>query len=137
MAWGLATSARNAACDAVVDLIDAGAGAGTMQIRSGTRPASPADTATGTLLATVTFADPAFGNASTGAATCTDPAAVTAVGTGSATWCRIFDSNAAVVMDGTVTTTGGGGDVTLASVAIVSGDLIDLTGGQIVMPQGG
>lgn len=137
MTWGLATSARNAACDAVVDLIDAGSGAGTMQLRSGTRPASPATTATGTLLATVTFADPAFGASATGSATCTDPAAVTAVGTGSATWCRIFDSSGTVVMDGTVTTTGGGGDVTLASTSIVSGDLIDLTGGQITMPQGG
>lgn len=137
MAWGLATSARNAACDAVVDLIDAGAGAGTMQIRSGTRPATPATSATGTLLVTVTFADPAFGTSSTGSATCTDPAGVSAVATGTATWCRVFDSNAAVVMDGTVTATGGGGDVTLASTSITSGDLIDITGGQVTMPQGG
>jgi hypothetical protein len=33
MAFRLATSARNAACNGVVDLIDAGAGAGTIAIR--------------------------------------------------------------------------------------------------------
>lgn len=137
MAWGLSTAARNAACDAVVDLIDGGAGAGTMEIRSGTRPATPATTATGTLLATVTFADPAFGSAATGVATVSDPAAVTAAATGTATWCRIKDSNAAAVLDGDVTATGGGGDVTLASTSISSGQSVDITGGTITMPQGG
>ena len=137
MAWGLGTAARNAACDAVVDLIDAGAGPGTMEIRSGTRPATPATTATGTLLATVTFADPAFGNSSTGSATVTDPAAVTAVATATASWCRIKDSNGVAHLDGDVTATGGGGDVTLASTAISSGQTVDITGGSITMPQGG
>ena len=105
-----------------------------MQIRSGTRPATANTTATGTLLATVTFADPAFGNSSAGVATVTDPAAVTAAATGTASWVRILDSNAAAVMDGDVTATGGGGDVTLASTSIVSGQTVDITGGTLAMP---
>lgn len=137
MAWGLSTAARNAAANAAVDLLDGGSGPGTMQIRSGTRPATPATTATGTLLATVTFADPAFGAASTGVKTVADPAPVTAAATGTASWCRLLDSNAVAVLDGDVTATGGGGDVTLASTSIASGQTVDITGGTITMPQGG
>ena len=61
MALSLATAARNAMCDALVDLLDAGAAAAKIEIRSGTRPANPNTAATGTLLATVTLIDPAFG----------------------------------------------------------------------------
>lgn len=136
MAWQLATSARNAALDAVVDLIDAGSGAGTMQIRTGTPP-GVGNAATGTLLATVTFADPAFGSASSGSASLTDPAGVTAVATGTAGYVRILDSNANAVLEGTVTATGGGGDVTLSTVSIVSGATVDITGGTLTMPAGG
>jgi hypothetical protein len=94
----LTTAIRNTMTDAIVDSLDAGAGPGTIQIRSGTRPADPATTATGTLLATVTCADPAFGSASSGAATISDPAAVTAVATGTATWFRALDSNGGRVL---------------------------------------
>ena len=134
MTLGLATSARNAMCDSLVDLLDAGAGAATIQIRSGTRPANPNTTATGTLLATVTLADPAFGSASTGVATLTDPASVNAVASGTASWFRALDSNAAAVMDGDVTATGGGGDLTLGTTSLTSGLAVDITGGTVTVP---
>jgi hypothetical protein len=44
----LPTASRNAACDAVVDLLDAGSGAATIEIRSGTQPASANDAGAGT-----------------------------------------------------------------------------------------
>lgn len=137
MAWGLSTAARNAAGTAVTGLIDAGPAAGTMQIRSGTRPASPQVAASGTLLATVAFGDPAFGAWSSGSSSPADPAAVTAVATGTASWCRVLDSTGAAVMDGDVTATGGGGDVTLGSTSIASGQQVDITGGSLSVPQGG
>lgn len=137
MTWALSTAARNAGVAAILGLIDGGPAAGTMQIRTGSKPSTPQDAATGTLLATVIFADPAFGSPSTGSAAVSDPAAVTAVATGNAGWCRIADSTGAAVMDGTVTATGGGGDVTLASTSISSGQSVDITGGSISMPQGG
>lgn len=136
MTLTLPTATRTAMCDTLVDRFDAGAGAGTIQIRSGSRPASANDAATGTLLATVTLIDPAFGAASSGAATVADPASVTAVATGTATWWRGLDSNGATVCDGKVTATGGGGDLTLATVAIESGFTVDITGGTITMPAG-
>jgi hypothetical protein len=134
MTLTLATTARTAMCDALVDLLDAGAGAGTIQIRSGTRPANPNTTATGTLLATVTLEDPAFGAASSGAATVADPDSVTGVADGTATWFRALDSNSAAVFDGSVTATGGGGDLALATTTISTGLSVDVTGGTITVP---
>lgn len=134
MTLSLINAIRNIMCDAIVDSLDAGAGAGTIAIRSGSRPALPTDTATGTLLVTITCQDPAFGAASSGAATISDPVAVNAVATGTASWFRAFDSNAAVCFDGSVTATGGGGDLTLASTSITSGQPIDITGGTITVP---
>jgi hypothetical protein len=132
----LTTALRSSICDLIVDSLDAGSGAGTIAVRSGTRPADPATTATGTLLATVTLADPAFGAASSGVATLTDPAGVTIAATGTASWFRAFDSNGAACFDGSVTATGGGGDLTVSTVSLVSGATLDVTGGTITMPQG-
>lgn len=62
-AFEISVAAQQAACDAIVDLIDGGAGAGTIQIRTGAPPATPATADSGTLLGTLTFSDPAFGSA--------------------------------------------------------------------------
>src|SRR5687768_13225294 len=104
MAFRLATTARNAAADGIVDLLDAGAGAATIEIRTGSQPATPNTAATGTLLVTFTMADPAFGAASTGVATAASlPRTGTGVAAGTAGWARAYDSNAAAVFDGAVT----------------------------------
>jgi hypothetical protein len=133
----LATSARNAAASAVVGLLDAGPAAGTIQIRSGAMPATPQTAATGTLLATVTLADPAAGAAATGVATISDPAAVTGVADGGAFpyWARFLDSTGAAVMDCDVTATGGGGSITL-SAQIVTGVTVDIGAITYTQPQG-
>lgn len=123
----LATTARNASTDAVVDLIDAGSGAGTIQVRTGSQPASAQDAASGTLLATITLGDPAFGASSVGVATATDPVSVNASSAGTAGWFRVLDSDGATVFDGNVTVTGGGGDMTVANTSIASGQPVDVT----------
>ena len=61
----LSTTARNAACNAVVDLLDTG----YVRIYTGSAPANPQTAASGTLLAELRFNATAFGNATTGAAT--------------------------------------------------------------------
>lgn len=127
MAIRLATAAQNAAADAVVDLIDAGAAAGTLKIYSGTVGATANATPAGTLLATVAWADPAFGSASSGVATATDPASVNASATGTAGCFLVEDSNGVNIFDGTVTSTGGGGDLTLSTTSLVSGSPVDVT----------
>ena len=53
------TAAINAACNAIVDLVDGGAGAGTIVLK----------TAVDAEVARLTFSDPAFGSAAAGVAT--------------------------------------------------------------------
>lgn len=134
MALRLPNATRSAMVTALVARFDNGTGPGTLQIRTGSQPTTANDTATGTLLATVTLADPAFGSPTNGVATLTDPAAVTAVATGTAGWFRGLDSTGATVVDGSVTATVGGGDIELATVSITSGLSVDITGGTITMP---
>ena len=136
MAVRMPTGTRNAACDAVVDRVDAGAATGKLRIYTSAQPASANDAASGTLLAEVTLADPAFGASASGSASLTDPAAVTASAAGTAGWFRVLDSDSNTVFDGAVTATGGGGDLTLSSTALASGISVDITGGSVTMPSG-
>lgn len=136
MAITLATATQNAKANAAVDLIDGGTGAGSLQIRSGTRPASANDAATGTLLAEVVLGNPAFGDSAAGVATLADPDPVTGVAAGTATWFRVLDGDNATIFDGDVTATGGGGDLTLATTTISIGLSVDITGGTYTQPSG-
>jgi hypothetical protein len=141
MALSISVAARNAGCDAIVDLIDGGSGAGVIRVYTGTKPATPATSPTGTLLAEFTCSDPAFGAASSGVATLDITPALTDTGiaAGTAGYFRICDSTEAAgtglgVVDGTVTATGGGGDLTLNSTTISVGVAVEVTSGTITMP---
>lgn len=131
MTLTLSATIRSALADVIGDALDGG----SIQIRSGSRPAGPGSTATGTLLATVVLESPAF-TESGGVLTLVDPDAVTAAADGTATWCRFLNASSAAVMDGKVTGTGGGGDLTLATTTITSGLSVDVTGGTITQPAG-
>lgn len=127
MALRLALASRNAAVDAVIDRLDLGTGAATIQIRSGAQPATPETAASGTLLATVTLLDPATPAATaSGTGTIANPVAVTGAADGTAGWARFLDSSGAVVMDCNITATGGGGDITLSTTTISTGVSVDL-----------
>lgn len=133
----LADAALQAAMDAVVDLIDAGAGAGTIKIYTASQPAN-ADVAISsqTLLATLTFSDPAFGATnSSGVATAS---AITsdssADATGTATWARIADSNGNTIFDCDVGTSGA--TINLNSVAITTGGTVSIASFTMTHPDG-
>lgn len=137
MATRISTVARTAAADAIVDQLDAGPAAGYIEIRTGAQPATANTAATGTLLATLTLSDPAFGAAVSGVATAsaiTSDAAADATGT--AGWFRAYTSAAGAVIDGSVTATGGGGDLQLNSVSIVLGGTVSITSWTVTMPAG-
>lgn len=137
MATRLPTAARNAACDAVVDLLDAGSGAATLKLYTGTQPATANDPVAGTLLATITLSDPAFGAASSGVAPLAGtPLSGTGVAAGTAGWARLADSTGATVLDGSVTATGGGGQIELATTTISVGVTVQITSGTVTMPAG-
>lgn len=138
----ISNAAAQAALNAVVDLIDAGAGAGVVNIYAGTEPAD-ADASIGaaTLLASITLADPAFGNASDNtpgaiaAANSLPVSDTSADATGTAAFFRVLDSDSNVIMQGDVTATGGGGDMEINTVSIVAGATVRITAFNATMPE--
>ncbi|MEM9286751.1 MAG: hypothetical protein AAGA36_00285 [Pseudomonadota bacterium] len=139
MAVGLSTASQQAAANAVVDQIDAGTGAGTVVIYSGTPPANANASLSGnTVLASLPMSDPAFGSAnSSGTATAGAITQQNASATGDATFFRVLDSDSNVIMQGTVTATGAGGDMQLANVTITSGNPVEITSFTYQQPAGG
>lgn len=136
MTLRLAVACRNAALDAALDLANAGAGAATIKVYTGSQPAT-ADTAeTGTLLVTFTCADPAWSAASGGVKDLdADPdLSAVAAATGTAGWARMEDSAGNNILDGSVTATGGGGDFTMNTTSITSGQTVNLTTGSVTDP---
>lgn len=130
MALTLDSTARTNAVAAIVDTIDAGSGPGLLRIYTGTKPATPSDAATGTLLAECTLSDPAFPTRSAGVATLDvtpDVQDLSANATGTAGYFRFLDSAGNGRIDGTVTATGGGGDMTLNTVSVVAGAVVTIT----------
>ncbi len=133
MTFRLATDTRNKACDAIVDDIDAGGGAGTLQVRTGTQPTNVGDAAQGTLLGTLTWSNPAFGASSTGTATAS---AITsdssADNSGTAGHFRILDSAGNIHSDGTCGL--GTGDLSFDNNVIVAGGVIACSSFTITVP---
>jgi hypothetical protein len=112
--------ARSAAVDAVVDLFDGGPAAGTLEVRSGAAPANTTDADSGTLGATLTFSDPAFGAGANGVANAnglTPDSNVDATITPG--HFRIKDSTGTVISQGTA---GAAGELTITG----------MVGGQII-----
>lgn len=133
MAVGFATTIRNNMLTQILNAIDAGAGAGTIKIYTGTRPATGGALSGNTLLGTLTFSDPCAASPSGGVLTfnaITQDAAADATGT--ATWARIEDSAGTFVYDASVGTSGA--DINLSSVSITAGGPISVTSASITAP---
>lgn len=118
----LETSTRNAACDAIVDLIDAGAGAGTLVFETG------ADVE----VATLTFSDPSFGGAVAGVATANAITSDTNATGGTIAQASAYDSNSNKIMEFTVGTSGA--DINLSSLTIGAGDTVSVSSLTITVP---
>lgn len=136
MATRLSTASQNAATNAVAGLIDADVGAGSLIIRTGAQPATANDAPTGTILATFTLADPAFGASALGVADldATPVLSTTGAAAGTAGWFRITDNSGDTVMDGAVTATGGGGELELNTTTISVGVTVEITAGTLTTP---
>lgn len=124
MSVEITTSLKNTTCDSIVGAIDSGSANsnGYLEIRSGTRPLSPQNSASGTLLATLNFSAVAFGDAVDGVATANTITEDTSIdATGVASWFRIYDKDGNAVMDGDITVTGGSGDIEFDDINFVEG----------------
>jgi len=118
----LPTATRNAACNAVVDLLDAGSGAGFLIFR----------TSGDVEVATLTFSDPAFGSASTGVATASAITSDTSATGGTFTKATLEDSDNTLVM--TVTASGGSGEINMTSAVVGAGVTVAVTSLTVTMP---
>lgn len=100
---------------------------GTLVIYTGAAPGA-GNAATGTVLVTITLPADAFAAATGGTksknGTWED---LNADNTGTAGYFRLLSSGATQVLEGTVTITGGGGDMTLDSLSITTGQTVTVT----------
>ena len=133
MAISLSSARRNATCDAIV----ARANSGYLRIYASSVPAS-ADASIGgaTLLGTCGFGATAFGAASSGTATANAISSDSAAdATGTASFFRVVESDGTtVVWQGTVSASGGGGDLVLTPVDVVAGVQIAITSLTFTVP---
>ena len=127
MAITLTASARNAACDAIVDLVDGGSSDSTGDL--------VLMTAGDVEVATLAFSNPAFGASSAGVATASALSNDTSATGGTATKCKVVDRDNVTVWEGTVGITGSGEDVELASNIIGAGDIVAVTSCTFTMPE--
>lgn len=131
----LSNLTRSAMINAVTAAIDGGAGAGTIEFRTGTAPTNTTDADSGTLLATCTFSDPSFGAASSGVATAnaiTGDSSVDASGT--PLHFRIKDSNGVVIAQGSVGTSGA--DINFNTVTWILGGTVAISSLTLTQPAG-
>lgn len=124
------TAVRNAKLDAIETTIGT---APVLRIRTGAQPANCAAARTGTVLATITLPSDWMAAASGGtkakSGTWQD---TSADATGTAAHYEIMDSGVSTCHEqGSVTVTGGGGDLTLDSVSVTSGQQITITSYQL------
>ena len=124
MAFQFSVAARNAAIDAIETAIGA---APTLEIRSGTIPANTATADAGTLLASMTLPSDWMSAASNGSKTLLGTWSDTSAdAAGTASYFRIKAAGTCHIQ-GTITATGGGGDMTLDNTSIASGQQISIT----------
>ncbi len=135
----LASATAIAACNTIVDLVDGGAGAGSIILYTGAEPAYANDAA-GTEVATCTLADPAYGAAAADAVNHWADAEIASAATDSSatgnasavSYFRLADSDAAVVLQGTVGTSGA--DLNLNSTTIGPGASVSISSLEVRVP---
>lgn len=114
MALTHTTAVRNTLANAITTAVDAGVGAGQLVIM----------TSGDVEVATLTMSDPSFGAAASGAITANAITSDASATGGTAALFKVTDSAGTEVYRGTVTATGGGGDLTLSSVTIAATDTV-------------
>ncbi len=120
------TTVRNAKLDAVESTIGTSA---VLKIRTGAPPANPAAADSGTVLASMTLPSDWMAAASSGTKALSGTWSDTSAdATGTAAHFRIYASDGTTChIQGTVTATGGGGDMTLDNTSIASGQTVTVT----------
>jgi hypothetical protein len=126
MAVQLSTSVRNARLNAIESTISTSA---VLKGWTGSQPATCATADSGTLLFSITLPSDWMAAASSGAISMLGAwEDASANATGTAAHFRIYESTATTChMQGTITATDGGGDMTIASTSITAGQVVEVT----------
>ena len=122
----LSTAVRNARLDAIESTIGTAA---VLKIRTGAAPANCGTADSGTVLATLSLPSDWMNAASGGTKTLLGTwQDASADASGTAAHYRIYDSGGTVCgVQGTVTATGGGGDLTLDNVVLAAAQPVNIT----------
>jgi hypothetical protein len=133
MALQFSTGVRNALLDAIET---EGGTSAVLKIRTGAAPANCGTADSGTVLATINCPSDWMAGASSGSkaksGTWEDTSADAA---GTAAHFRLYKSDGTTcIMQGTVTATGGGGDLTLDNTNIASAQAVTITGFTLTAP---
>lgn len=116
---------RNAMLDAIESTTGASA---KLEIRTGAQPATCATAASGSVLATLALPSDWMAAASSGTKALAGSWTASASGTGTAAHYRITDNAGTTCHEqGSITATGGGGDITLDNTSIASGQTVTIT----------
>ena len=116
MAVTHSNAARSAMADAVLDLLDVG-GAGTLEFQ----------TSGGVEVATCVLSATGFANAVNGVATANAIANDTSATGGTVAQFVLKNNAGTTIISGSVTATGGGGDIELSSLSVAAGDAVSVT----------
>jgi hypothetical protein len=124
MAITLTTAARNAACDAIVDLVDVGttdANGDIVFMTSGSVE-----------VATLALSAPAFGASSVGVATANTVSSDTSATGGTVALFKIQNKDNTEIFRGTVTVSSG--DINLSSLTVGASDTVSMSSLTVTMP---
>lgn len=126
MSIQMSVAARNARLDA----FETAAGAAAhLKLYTGSAPANCAATESGTLLCDITLPSDWMAAASSGSKAMSGTWAGTGAAAGTAAHFRIYDSAGTTChLQGTVTATGSGGDLTLDNTSIAASQAVSITG---------
>lgn len=125
MAFTLTTATRNAAVNAVVDLLDGGTGAGNVVFMTASG---------GSTLATCALSATAFGAASDGSAAIDTVTDDTNASAGTCTYASFQDGDGTEHFSCSVTASGGGGDIEFSTNVWSAGDTIGLSSFTVTCP---
>lgn len=118
----LENAVRSLACDAIVDSIDTGAGAGTLKF----------ETSGDAEIATLTFSDPAFGAASNGVATASAITSDTTATGGTVAQASVYTSDPTKRWEWDAGTSGT--SIIISSTSVGAGDTVSMSSLTVTVP---
>lgn len=127
MALQYSVAVRNAKLDALESTLIAAGNDAVLEIRTGAQPANCAASDSGTLLASIPLPDDPFAAASSGSKAKSGTWSTTGAAAGTAAHFRVKDHAGACHAQGSVTATGGGGDMTLDNTSIAVGQPVTVS----------